>query len=126
MSKRTSRDDDKEWDRMLEDARRVAKREAALVPNAFVLDGLSAQERKTYPLYSGLIKYFPNALLLMAHHSYVSNEQHNPGQELHWEMSKSKDELDALGRHIMEKEWVSVAWRGVANLEREYLKGYRP
>ena len=33
--------------------------------------------------------------------------------------TKSQDELDALMRHLFEGDWASVAWRALANLQRE-------
>lgn len=74
--------------------------------------------RKTYPVYSGLIQYFPSALAAVANHSYVSNEQHNPGQPLHWARGKSPDEADALLRHLMERDYVGMAWRALALLQK--------
>ena len=82
------------------------------------LPGDSA-ERKTYPLYRGLFRYFPRALAAVAHHSYVNNEKHNPGEPVHWDRAKSPDEEDALLRHILDGEWVAVAWRALAKLEKE-------
>lgn len=85
-------------------------------------------ERKTIPLFSGLLKYFPKALAEVAHVSWVGNEQHNPGQPLHWDRSKSTDEPDALMRHLMEagtidvdgcRHSAKVAWRALAMLEKE-------
>ena len=32
---------------------------------------------------------------------------------------KSTDELDALMRHLLEGDWAAVAWRAMANLQRE-------
>ena len=72
--------------------------------------------------------YFPDALLEVAHVSYVGNEQHNPGQELHWAKEKSTDEADACVRHLMKKgqrdkdgmrHSAKAAWRALANLQRE-------
>jgi hypothetical protein len=85
-----------------------------------------AAERKTYPIYSGLMAYFPDALALVAHHSWVGNEQHHPGDPLWWDKSKSADELDAHGRHVLEARWVDVAWRALANLQRKVDAGWRP
>ena len=31
----------------------------------------------------------------------------------------SKDELDALMRHLFEGDWAAVAWRALAHLQRE-------
>lgn len=76
-------------------------------------------ERKTYPVYSGFINYFPNAVAAVSHLSYKGNLQHHPDKPLHWDMDKSTDELDALMRHIIDEDWVHVAWRAMANLERK-------
>jgi hypothetical protein len=87
-----------------------------------------AKERKTYPLFSGLLQYFPDALAEVAHVSYVGNQQHNPGQPLHWDRSKSGDQEDTLLRHLMERGTVDsdgvrhsakVAWRALAMLQLE-------
>jgi hypothetical protein len=84
--------------------------------------------RKGVPLYSGLLKYFPRALAAIAHLSQVGNDQHNPGEPLHWAKGKSQDELDACLRHLLEAGKVDTdnirhstkgAWRAVANLEKE-------
>jgi hypothetical protein len=81
-----------------------------------------AQARKEIPLYSGLMQYFPRALCAVAHQSYLGNQQHNPGKPLHWDRSKSSDEEDALLRHMVDGEWVQVAWRALARLEKELEK----
>ena len=77
-----------------------------------------SRERKTYPLYRGLFLYFPRALAAVAHHSWIGNEQHNPGTPIHWDRSKSTDEEDALLRHVIEGDWEAVAWRALAKLEK--------
>lgn len=91
-----------------------------------------AQERKAVPIYSGVIKYFPRALAAVAELSRIGNEQHNPGKPLHWDRSKSGDELDALTRHLVEagtidtdgvRHSAKVAWRALANLEKELENG---
>jgi hypothetical protein len=63
-----------------------------------------AQERKQRPVYSGVLKYFPLAIMEVAHCSWLGNEQHNPGEPLHWNREKSGDELDAWIRHLMESD----------------------
>ena len=78
-----------------------------------------SSERKTYPMYSGLVAYFPHALAEVSHLSYKGNMQHHPDLPLHWDKSKSTDELDALMRHMVDGDWVHVAWRALANLERK-------
>ncbi len=74
-------------------------------------------ERKTYPLYRGLFRYFPRALAAVARHSYVNNEKHNPGEPMHWAREKSADHADCLLRHALEGEWLPAAWRALAQLE---------
>lgn len=71
--------------------------------NAVVMD---AEWRKQRPVYSGFLKYFPRSIKEVSHASWVGNEQHNPGAELHWDRSKSGDELDALVRHLMDMKGV--------------------
>ena len=88
-----------------------------------------AQKRKATPIYSGVIKYFPNALAEVARCSKAGNDQHHPEKPLHWDMSKSADELDALVRHLTDHSvdpvdtdgvlhLAKVAWRALAALER--------
>ena len=86
------------------------------------------KERKEYPLFSGLLKYFPDALMEVSHVSKVGNDQHNPGEPLHWAKEKSTDEPDALMRHLVESGTIDtdgirhsakVAWRALALLQRE-------
>ena len=69
-------------------------------------------------MYSGLVAYFPSALAAVARHSYIGNEKHNPGQPLHWARGKSPDEADALLRHLMERDYVGMAWRALALLQK--------
>ena len=87
-----------------------------------------AQERKSIPIFSGFVKYFPRAMAAVAECSRQGNEQHNPGKPLHWDRSKSGDELDALMRHLVDagtidsdgiRHSTKVAWRAMANLEKE-------
>ena len=78
-----------------------------------------AKERKRIPLYSGVIKYFPDALIAVAKLSQEGNDQHNPGTELHWDREKSGDELDAMMRHVIGEDWDAVAWRALANLQKQ-------
>jgi hypothetical protein len=59
--------------------------------------------------------------------SMTGNEQHNPGKPLHWDRSKSGDELEALTRHLIDcgtkdidGHWhdTKVAWRAMGNLQK--------
>ena len=76
-------------------------------------------ERKTFPIYSGLLQYFPSALAAVANHSYKGNEKHNPGQPLHHDRAKSGDEPDALARHMMEGDLVGMCWRALSWLQKD-------
>jgi hypothetical protein len=84
--------------------------------------------RKHIPLASGLLDYFPDALVAVAETSFIGNEQHNPGQPMRWDRSKSGDESDALMRHFMERgktdsdgirHSAKVCWRALALLQKE-------
>ena len=98
------------------------------------MNNLTAEERKGIPVYSGFVKYFPRAILAVARLSKVANDQHNPGEPLHWAKEKSQDEQDALMRHLIDDilsdkidsdgimHITKVAWRAMANLERELEK----
>jgi len=98
------------------------------------VDDLSPAERKLRPVFSGVLKYFPDALMLVSHVSQNGNNQHHPGADLHWDKTKSSDEADALLRHLIEyaqgKRFDTdgvpilgkVAWRGLALLQREIEK----
>lgn len=88
--------------------------------------------RKDYPLYSGLLKYFPDALAYVSYVSKVANDQHNPGEELHWAKEKSADHEDCLLRHLLNVDGVDedgvleagkVAWRALALLQVRLEKG---
>ena len=75
-------------------------------------------ERKEYPIYSGFLQYFPAAIAAIARHSYLGNQKHNPGQPLNHDRAKSGDEPDALARHLMEGDYVGMAWRALAMLQK--------
>ena len=76
-----------------------------------------AAERKRYPLYRGLFKYFPRALARVALQSQIGGEQHGHA-ELHWDRNKSNDDKDAMLRHALEGDWAGAAWRALAVLEK--------
>lgn len=62
----------------------------------------NAEERKRLPVYSGVLKYFPLSWLEVARVSQLGNDQHNPGEPLHWAREKSTDQMDAALRHILD------------------------
>ncbi len=88
-----------------------------------------AQIRKSTPIYSGVLAYFPDALAEVCKASMAGNKQHLDGQPLHWDRSKSKDQLDALTRHLIDcakgiefdddgvRHLAKVCWRGLAQLQ---------
>lgn len=87
-----------------------------------------AEARKGIPACSGLLDYFPDALLAVAELSRIGNDQHNLGKTLHWDRSKSTDEADCLVRHLIERGTIDtdgvrhstkVAWRALALLQKE-------
>ena len=95
----------------------------------------TAAERKATPVFSGVLKYFPNALKEVSKCSQAGNDQHHPNTPLHWDMEKSKDELDALTRHLIDHtinpldedgqlHLAKVAWRALAGLERFLTNKY--
>ncbi len=93
----------------------------------------TAEQRKNAPMFEGLLAYFPNALAAIANVSKIGNDQHNPGQPMHWAFDKSMDEADCIIRHLAERgtfdmsgsaplrHSAKVAWRALALLERELL-----
>jgi hypothetical protein len=89
------------------------------------------KKRKEMPIARGLLDYFPDACAYVAHVSYVANQQHNPGEEMHWAREKSTDHADCIGRHLTERGKVDddgllhsgkVAWRALAMLQLELEK----
>jgi uncharacterized membrane protein len=84
--------------------------------------------RKALPIYSGVLKYFPDAIAAVAHCSKVGNDQHNPGEPLHWAREKSTDEHNTCVRHLLEagtfdsdgvRHSAKAAWRALAALQKE-------
>ena len=78
-----------------------------------------AQARKSIPIYTAFIKYFPDAIIEVTKLSVKGNAQHNTPEKIWWDKTKSQDELDSLMRHLIEGDWAAVAWRAMANLQRE-------
>ena len=83
-----------------------------------------AKSRKNIPIYTGCIKYFPDAIAAVSQLSLKGGIQHGQTLEtLHWDRSLSSDHLDAMCRHMVDEEWVQVAWRALANLQVQIEKG---
>lgn len=86
------------------------------------------QDRKEIPICTGVLDYFPLALAEVAKVSKAGNDQHNPGQPLHWSRGKSMDQADTIIRHLMERggldtdgkrHTAKAAWRILALLQIE-------
>lgn len=88
--------------------------------------------RKLVRAFQGFLVYFPDATAAVAVLSKIANEQHNPGEPMHWAKEKSTEELDSLLNHLLDiaskgpesrdgdgvLDATKVAWRGMANLQR--------
>lgn len=88
-----------------------------------------AKERKAIPIATGVLDYFPDALAEIAKVSKAGNDQHNPGEPLHWARGKSMDQADTIIRHFLERGTIDtadglrhsakLAWRALALLQLE-------
>jgi hypothetical protein len=87
--------------------------------------------REDYPLFDGLLAYFPAALCEIARWSKVGNDKHNPGEELHWSREKSTDHQNKIARHLLDYDQVEengfieaipLAWRALALAQTELEK----
>jgi hypothetical protein len=87
-----------------------------------------AKEREEYPLADGLLYYFPAALAAVARVSKIGNDQHNPGEPMHWARGKSTDHANKILRHQVDagrmdkdgtRHSAKVAWRALAQLQEE-------
>ncbi len=85
-----------------------------------------AGARKQAPIASGVLSYFPDALVAVAQLSKIGNDQHNPGQPMHWAREKSSDHADCIVRHLLDRGTLDtdgvlhdtkVAWRALAMLQ---------
>ncbi len=84
-----------------------------------------AAARKTIPIGTGVLDYFPLALAEIAKVSLAGQKQHGTTG---WDRSKSSDESDALVRHYLERgtrdsdgllHSAKMAWRALALLQKE-------
>ena len=98
-----------------------ALRDISIATAAPVLREMDSAERKQTPVYGGVLAYFPDALAAVARISKDGNDQHNPGEPLHWSRHKSNDHLDCVARHLLTPEvdshLANAAWRILAALQ---------
>ncbi|MFI5091156.1 MAG: dATP/dGTP diphosphohydrolase domain-containing protein [Terriglobales bacterium] len=83
--------------------------------------------RKRQPVATGVLAYFPDAILEVARVSEAGNRQHGT---VGWDRTKSTDEFDALTRHLIDHlrgnlkdsdgqlHLAKAAWRALAALQR--------
>ena len=85
-------------------------------------------ERDEYPIASGVLDYFPDAIRELARCSFVGSQQHNPGAPMKWDKTKSKDHPNKMMRHFLERgtvdsdgvrHVVKAAWRNLAMAQEE-------
>ena len=88
-------------------------------------------DRKSNPVFTGVLKYFPDAIMEVSRVSLQGDIQHHPDKPLHWDRNKSNDDFDALARHLIDagtidddgiRHTAKVAWRALACLEKELEK----
>tara|TARA_B110000503_G_scaffold135371_1_gene215858 strand:- start:48 stop:458 length:411 start_codon:yes stop_codon:yes gene_type:complete len=93
------------------------------------LDSFIKKDRKETPVFSGVLKYFPDAIAEVAKCSFRGQQQHNPDKPLAWDRSKSGDEYDALTRHLIDStkedydtdgtlHKAKIVWRALAGLQK--------
>lgn len=96
----------------------------------------SSTDRKSMPVFSGVIKYFPLAMMELSKVSKNGNDKHSPGKPLFWDRTKSGDEADSLTRHLIDyamdeggvdeegiRHSARIAWRCLALLQKELEDG---
>jgi len=85
-------------------------------------------KRGEYPMADGLLDYFPNALAEVSRVSKIGNDQHNPGEPMHWARDKSTDHQNKILRHLVDRgkfdgrgvrHTARLAWRALAMLQTE-------
>ena len=94
-------------------------------PNHFPTDD---DARKALPIMTGVLDYFQDAIAAVAEVSRLGNEQHNPGEPLHWARGKSTDQINTAVRHMIQRggrdsdgglHLAKAAWRILAALQEE-------
>jgi hypothetical protein len=89
---------------------------------------MNAEQRKRCPVARGVQDYFPDAVAHVGNTSFVGNEQHNPGEPMHWAKEKSTDHADCVMRHLAERGTIDsdgvrhsakLVWRALALLQTE-------
>lgn len=109
---------------------RAAEREHRRLKQQYE-DTMRDDKRKDYPIATGLVDYFPQALQAITAVSMEGARKHgtfNAAGYPTWDRSKSADDADALARHFIDRgkfdidghrHSAKVAWRALAVLEKE-------
>lgn len=89
---------------------------------------MTPAERKARPVCTGVLDFFPDALMEVAAASLAGKTQHNTTGALRYVPGLSSDHADALVRHLLERgtrdtdgvrHTAKVAWRALALLQEE-------
>jgi hypothetical protein len=87
----------------------------------------SSKGRKARPVATGVLDYFPDAIIAISEASLLGAMEHNGGV-LGWNRAASTDEADAGIRHFMQRgtrdkdgvrHSARYAWRALALLQKE-------
>ena len=88
--------------------------------------GIEDAERNQFPMWDGLLAYFPSALAGVARVSMLGNDKHNPGLPIHHDRSKSRDHRNKILRHLIDGDYDELAWRALALSQEEHEKRGAP
>ncbi len=58
--------------------------------------------RKALPLWTYMTEYFPDAYVAEVAVAVAGNNQHQPGEPLHWAREKSTDQMNTAFRHMFD------------------------
>lgn len=107
----------------------LAEKPVAVLPE-------DAAKRNDFPMADGLLDYFPAALAYVSWVSKIGNDQHNPGEPMHWARNKSTDHRNKIIKHLVDSGLFDAkgvlhdgyaAWRALANLQEQLEKiGWKP
>ena len=70
---------------------------------------VDSEERKSYPMSSGLLSYFPAALAGVSKISYEGNKKHNGDGPLQHSRWMSMDHSDCVIRHLLDMQELMAA-----------------
>lgn len=70
-----------------------------------------ARARKAVPV-AAVLDYFDSAIVEIARALQDGNDQHNPGEPLHWARGKSADHAHCIIRHFLQRGKLAISPRG--------------